>query len=168
MSDDHYASAVEAFVGQQNGGDLTAHVVYEFVKALNADNRSRHEETMASIANLTTIVGGRAEAIERAKAEVITEIESREHWPVLDKAIAEMCAKLDACSPRRTTDAEGADWTGKRPRLMPTGEDEELGDMRRGWRVGRWILIAVLVPLFMLVVDTLGRYLSHTFFGYPS
>jgi hypothetical protein len=84
---------------------------------------------------------------------------------VLDKAIAELCAKIDARHPRRSTDAEGVDWTGKRSRLL---EDEELGDMRREWRVRRWVLVAVLVPVLILALDLFVRYLSHVLLGYPS
>jgi hypothetical protein len=39
------------------------------------------------------------------------EVEARESWPVLDKALAKICAEMDARQPRRATDPADSDWT---------------------------------------------------------
>jgi hypothetical protein len=69
---------------------------------------------MSEIAKLHDLVGGRTEAIEKAKAEVMHEVETRESWPVLDAALEKLCAEFESREPRRAGDQDDADWTGER------------------------------------------------------
>lgn len=42
---DHFESEVQKFVSKQNGGELTPRIVYDMLKAVDADGDERHRET---------------------------------------------------------------------------------------------------------------------------
>jgi len=117
---------------------------------------SESEHTAVAIRELAMKVGGRAEAIDKAKAEVIREVESRDSWPVLDRVVAETRAAIaDICrrAPRRATDPPEYDYSGvvMGRYAPPEDEDREMGDIRRVWRTTTWlgktIVGAVVVAL---------------------
>jgi hypothetical protein len=96
-------------------------------------------------------VGGRAEAIEKAKLEIMHEVETREHWPVLDAAIEKLCAQMSA--PRRQYDPSSADFSsrrGSRNTADPVDApviDRSLQDIITGWRFSKWILGIIFVAV---------------------
>jgi hypothetical protein len=48
--------------------------------------------------------------------------------------------------------------------LLPEGafmEDSEIGDMRRAWKVGRWILLGISAPFFVAFGNKLGELLFN-------
>ena len=66
--------------------------------------------------------------------------------------MAAHCADTNAHrrAPRRESDPLDVTWS-------PPVEDEQLGDMRRVWRVGRWVVIAVGAALIVMLAQGLGQ-----------
>jgi hypothetical protein len=129
--------------GSQENGGLTPRNLFDLISA-------SHETTMDAIADIRGIVGGREEAIEAAKREVIAEVEKRERWPVLDKACEDLrasIAEIAARQPRRENDPPSVDFrTYAAPR--PAGDQPENRTMQEiflGWRFSKWLVGLVLV-----------------------
>ncbi len=113
--------------------------------------------TTKAIGRLSEQVGGRAEAIEAAKREVIAEIESRESWPVLDRVAAELRQCIEEhlrAAPRRSTDPETADWFAHRGGAAPeeTADRRTLTEVLLGYNALKWAVRAVIAALIVFGV----------------
>ena len=142
---DSFESEVQRFVGKQNGDDLTPRIVYEMLKAVDADGEARHVESME-----------RLEAVEASVADHVkwTEHESLPRLVAVEAAVQDLgCIRGEHVAlhdnhlalehkhaPRRADDPDDVDFVAKR-------EGEE---MRVSFRVGRYI-IAALVVIFLTV-----------------
>ena len=79
-----------------------------------------------AVTRITATVDDRGERIKNAKTEILAEV---------DKLIAAAATR----APRRATDPPDEVWAKPLPvAAMAPPEDEQLGDIRRLWRVGRW------------------------------
>lgn len=179
----------DILVALQAGHDAATQTAAELAKKTEEAAKELAVELKRIVAHLESESGHTAdairasysEAIKAVKLEVLEEIEQRESWPVLDRALTEMCAKIDARYPRRATDPQSEDWAARREhagrdlddpadsqftehRESAFPEDEEMGDLRRAWRFGKWFVAA----LVLIAADMFARFLSRILFGYPS
>lgn len=151
---DGFDSAVQKIATEKNGGAVTKELFWDIVVALSEDIRradekgeTRHRETFSL---LTEHV--RADA-ERA-AEVSRRLEEREREQARICAEEhELLLKRMVSAPNRSTDPPGSDYTAER--------DEEMGDIRRAWRVIRWFVAAAII----LAMDILARYIALALSG---
>jgi hypothetical protein len=123
--------------------------------ALATEVRANRTELRASVAELTRAVGGRAEAIELAKNEVMTAVEQRASWPVLDRVVAEIRQSIaDICrrAPRRASDPPEYDYSGIVMGRYAPPEDEQMGDIRRAWRTTTWLGKAIVGAVVVALV----------------
>ena len=154
---EHFESEVQKVARTKNGGSIDAGLFWDIVIALDKDGGKRHDETLSLLDSHITEDNRRAAVIASELAEwrgrQAEECAAR-HRELFAEELEELPKRIRA--PRRASDPKSADY-----RLL---EDEEEGDMRRAWRVGKWFLAAGV--LFLL--DTLSRYFSHIFLGYPN
>ncbi len=73
--------------------------------------------------------------------------------------IKQNCQQLHQREPRRRGDPLDVDYSG---------EDEELGSMRRVWRIVRYILLAAAAAGLIFWMDTLSRWFSYSVLNSPN
>ena len=145
---DHFESEVQKFVSRQNGGDLTPNIVYGMLRAVDADGEARHEESMA-----------RLKAVEDAmSAHVVwTEKESLPRLAAVEAAVQDLgCIRGEHTAlhenhlalehkhaPRRAED----------PKSATFDEQREGEEMRVSFRVGRYILAALVVIALTVCIN---------------
>lgn len=156
MSTDRAERKVREWATRRNGDPLRPEDVVELVFAFADDQEADHEETMANFdsmsARLILLEEWRATCQGGSIAEYV---EGEHHARHADHMTADH-------QPRRGTDPESADFTEQR--RGPTGSlsaDEEMGDMRRAWRVVRWGVAAFVLP----IIATGGYRLGQIIFG---
>ena len=148
---DHFESEVQKFVGQQNGDDLTPKIVYGMLKAVDSDAVARHEETVC-VLNKHLIESAlrdqrlldHDQAIRDIRIGANKNAGSAANPSELRTIAAETARDLVrtaatvAVETVHTAEAVAKD-------LADTPEE---GDMKRAWRVGKWIVAGVGIVLF--------------------
>lgn len=153
---DHTESKVRQWATRINGDPITNRDVIELVLAVDDDGNDRHNETMALMAEMQA----RLVLIEEWRAtcpggSIAEYVEGEHHARHADHMTADH-------PPRRGTDPESADFTEQRRGLtVSLSADEEMGDMRRAWRVVRWGVAAFVLP----IIATGGYRLGQIIFG---
>ena len=133
-----------------NGG-LDPQAIFDLIVASNADSAERDQKTMTKLdahavilANHERANQAREERFVRAEHETLAI--AAEEMRQLHELHVKECHTPRA--PRRAGDPPDEVW--------PKPEDEQLGDMRRFWRMGKWAALvfgaAVLVALADIVV----------------
>ena len=158
MSEDAFESEVRKFVDQQNGGELTARVVYDMLKAVDNDGNARHEESMMS---LKAVEDSMSAHVEWTQRESLPRLVAVENWCKEWEAgcvlrneeadarhmivHAEHLVTDHKHAPRRSSDPPDTDFA-------KTG-DREGEEMRVSFRVGRYILAALVVIALTVCVN---------------
>ena len=131
--------------GKINGG-LDTRSLFDIIIASHADNRTDHYEIGKTCAKLEKLIDDETVQTKR----IVAHLESETGTTA--RAMAAHCADTNAHrrEPRRESDPLDVTWS-------PPVEDEQLGDMRRVWRVGRWIVIALGAALIVMLAQGLGQ-----------
>jgi hypothetical protein len=135
---DAFESEVQKFVSAQNGGELTARIVYDMLVAVDKDGNARHEETMARLDAVEKMQADHWAWTNRESLPRLQAVEERQRaWeegcPARQEAIhAEHLsfhnAHMEADhAPHRVDDEEGADWTDRRKEHAVVVGDAPLG-----------------------------------------
>lgn len=161
-------SAVEKLLLKKNGERKTVQDVFEIVVAMNHDRRSdavlllneiknsrelteRHlrEDVRMTNEEFSKFINGFNLKHEH-RDEVVTSLEKEL------ESIKENCLEIHKRAPRRKDDPDTEDWgTGMYE------QDVELGDLRRAWRVLKWVVVVVGGTLLVAA----GDHLSHLIWG---
>jgi len=168
---DNAERQVREWAKGRNGDPLTPKDIVDLVLAVDADGDARHVETIQRlddvderhitlclrVSELEQVSVG---CSERVKAFVAAEHDSRhtEHMSNHHGSPQKGLSPLG----RDYADPSDAQFGEKRESAFT--EDEEMGDLRRAWRFGKWFVVA----FGLIFIDMFARYLSHTLFGYPS
>jgi len=158
MSEDAFESEVRKFVDKQNGGDLTARVVYDMLKAVDSDGNARHEESMLRLKELEDAMSSH---VAWTEAESLPRLVAVENWcheweagcvlrnEETDKrhlvVHAEHLAADHKHAPRRSSDPPDSDFGKSGDR-----EDEE---MRVSFRIGRYVLASLAVVAMTVAIN---------------
>ena len=167
---DNAERKVREWAKGRNGDPLTNKDIVDLVLAVDADGDARHVETIQRIddvderhISLCLRVSALEQASigcsERVKAYVDGEVRRSEANGLMehDSRHTEHMA-----SHHGPDDPPDSVFLEKRESAFP--EDDELGDLRRFWRIGKWGVMAAA----LILADMFARFLSHTLFGYPS
>lgn len=168
MSPDRFAPdetelAVEELVVKKNGKTKTANDVFEVLVAMHHDSKKRDAIIISQLEkHCEQFVHFEEHELEEyvkpfreLHKEKEADISHIEH-DILE--LKENCKALHQREPRRSTDPPTENWgTG----LGKTLEDEEMGDIRRVWRVLKWVVIVASAPLLV----ALGNKLASLIWG---
>lgn len=156
---DETDSAVEKLLLKKNGSRTTMTDLKEILLAVSHDSRKRDGLILAKLdAHLTDKVHLDEDEFTKliegfADKHVVRDAIVSDIKAEVD-AIKENCLQLHTRAPRRAGDSETEDWGN-------SFGDEELGDIRRFWRVGRWFVMAIAAPFLVAA----GNELSRALFG---
>lgn len=156
FASDETGSALEKILLEDNGDRVTLKQLKEYIVASSHDSRARDGLILAKLdahaeEMLHMTPGGFSEFMDGRDA-IITEIRAD-----MD-AIKANCLEVHTRSPRRRTDPETEEWGQS---VFGGKEDEEMGDLRRAWRVLKWVVV-VIGGTMMVVV---GEKLASMIFG---
>ena len=139
---DRTESKVRQWAMRMNGEPITNKDVVELVLAVDDDGNDRHRETLEKLDDQHARLIALEEWRSGCPAATV-ELVSAEH--------AERHAQhmLECHAPHREGDPPESDYTDERSGLSATltVADEEMGDMRRAWRVLRWGVAAFVIPI---------------------
>jgi hypothetical protein len=155
MTDHKFDSAVQKFVSEQNGDDLTPNIVFDMLRAVDDDGRARYAKLQGSLDSHVKDDKERARII----AKELQDWRDRQADQCADRhrAMFGEIPPVPVRAPRRQSDPPEASFI----------EDSETGDIRRVYRVAKWALVVVVGGVLVTFADTISRVLSHIFLGYP-
>jgi hypothetical protein len=158
-------SAVETLLLKKNGERKTVSDVFEIVVAMNHDRRTDNLRLLSEIAKNSDLLEAHArDYVHMDSAELAGFMApfAKRHderdaiVDVIEKDLQKVqahCEELHGRAPRRSGDPDTEDWGN-------SFGDEELGDIRRFWRVGKWFVVAVAAPLLVALGNELSRWLT--------
>lgn len=161
-------SAVEQLLLKRNGEKKTVQDVFEVVVAMNHDRRADALIMLGEMKDTRDLLRRHlTEDVRMTKPEFDQFIDGfmkmhqdrREEVAQLREEMDDIksnCVEVHKREPRRKTDPETEDWGSSMFQ-----EDQEIGDLRRAWRVLKWGVV-VLVGTLMVV---LGDEIAHTIFN---
>lgn len=174
---DHFEQALQQIARRRNGGGKTIDDVFDLTVAANQDAEERHAESVEAVRENRAFLMAHCE--EDAKREA--RIGSLEEWRATvtatcaDRVLAivekEHATKhqahmdqyvhltSDDMKERRATYLGALERGEVKDRRAP--EDEEMGDLRRAWRVVRWALAAFLLPIIAAGGYRIAEYLFN-------
>lgn len=166
--------AVERMAARSNGQQTTMRELKELLLAVHHDSRARDKKVLDKIEEHVTAMyhvtkeefddivetfckkhEDRDRNIEKLEQDLGADVEKLEKELL---TIRDNCVRLHLRSPRRATDPPTESWG---PSYFGGGEDEEAGDMRRAWRLLKWVFIVVGGTILVAA----GNCLSRALFG---
>lgn len=156
---DETGTAVQKLLIKKNGGNRTLADAFDLLIAMDHDARHRDGLVLSKLeqhidrqmhmtqSEFDRFMAVRNNILDELRADV-AEIEAN-------------CTRVHDRAPRRASDDAGKDW-GKS--VFGGKEDEETGDIKRAWRLGKWFVAAAV----LMSLDIFARYLSHVLLGYQN
>jgi hypothetical protein len=146
--------------------------VDEAIDGLDKKNKARHDETIAVLdlqAAEITCCQQDIDVLEKWRTEssltcvakvreIAAEVAADLHGPTHERHMLEHHNDV-----RRMGDPSDAQFTEQRESAHPP-EDEEMGDLRRFWRVTKWAVIVLGGGILIILADQLGNLI----FGGPT
>jgi hypothetical protein len=162
---DHFEQALQEIARRRNGGGKTIDDVFDLAVAANQDAEERHVESVRATREnrkllevhckeaderdnrIAALEGWRTTATATCPERVLAIVE-KEH-AVRHQAHMDDYAHLtpDEMKERHVAYAAALERGEVEDRRHPEFDDEEMGDLRRAWRVVRWALAAFVLPI---------------------
>ena len=130
-----------------NGGGLDNRALFDLMVAGHEEGllaaEKLAEETKEAAAALAATLAQDRQYIDRIASHLESEAGT------INRAMQLHCADTNAHrrEPRRKDDPPEYDYSG----IPKAAEDEQMGDMRRAWRIGKWVVMAA----GLFVIDAL-------------
>jgi len=162
---DHFEQALQEIARRRNGGGKTIDDVFDLAVAANEDAEERHVESVEATrenrrllevhcaeaderdARILALEEWRAAATATCPDRVLSIVEkehAKRHQEHMDD-YAHLTP--EQMKERHASYAEALERGEVEDRRHPEFDDEEMGDLRRAWRVVRWVVAAFVLPI---------------------